>query len=357
MSNEIVKVECRGGIIVEARVENLKRVSKYFEYLLSDRWTRDKNVPLKLREVSSTFLIEQLESLEDDCNPYEFLNLPDPTKEEEEEPPTPSYLESERIEIELNQAIPKSCDTYSHFMIHIDRKLFSTPTITPWWNTKMICINMQAIEIYVTFNEAWIMALTFLPNKIKIYHDRIDMPLFPDFVFLSVAAYDAAPITFTSGFGKYIHITSQKSFFETSLRRNLLQDQQILPLTMPSRSDNSECYFVSGDGLKISDITCYMPKEMYTITPFDEHQFINPFGGTVKTFVVKNVLVDTIEDFRNLFITPPILTFKLAEMQRNRTKLARDGIRISSSTTIVWTLKDLKVYYLAGLMGIRYILD
>lgn len=355
-NNNNIKVECRGGIIVEACIEDLKRVSTYFECLLTDRWPYDKNVPLKLREVSSTFLIEQLEALEDDDhNPYEFLNLSDPTTPTPNVEPTPSILQLGRTEISLNRSFDTPYDIYSQFMIHIDRGLFSTSASQNWWSTSMISLNLRDMQLDITFNEAWVMALKLSPNKIKIYHDRIDLPLFPDFVFLQSAVNHLGTHTgFTTYFRKYIRITSQMSLLEPTIRRDLINHKQITQFTMPSQRDQSNYYFVTGDGLKMSNISCALPKVLYEITPLDEHQFENPFGKTVKTFMVKYTRLYTPQQIRNLFTTDACceLTFENSHSSR-KDKLNKSDVLIPQKVS-VWFLRKLELQYNAGYMRVTF---
>ena len=365
-ANITAKVECRGGVFVEARVSRLKRVSPYFESLFSDRWGTDNNnnKTIKLLEVTAEFLTRQLEKLDDDqhqlteLDQADFLNIKlDDDDDDNLAPPLPMHG---RTNVLFYQELPSSADIFSNFMIHIDRKLIELES--SWrWDQVLITIWAGTTYFDVTFNEAWVMALQMRPEQIKLYSDRIDLPIFPDLVMININKRGGRN-KFYSNYSQYTSVTARPDYANTPLRQKLAYDKQQTPFSVPSKSSTALKFFVSGENLKMEDIKIEANSTwMYEIKPLVTH-LENPFDDTVRTFIVQTRQLDSV-GFLALFpdvgaavstLNIPASTPRELALEKNEQRFYK-GSFSWPTTAIVWSIMDIRLMYAGGVFGPMYI--
>lgn len=362
-----IQVECKGGIILTCNIERLKQVSPYFSSLLSNRWIYGRT--LKLNEVSSLFLIEQLEKLdENNHDPYEFLNIPQPEIQQQQQPlpsappiqPSTDAGQDGRVQLPINRQVPLITDVISHCVIHINRALFLKNYGDYLWAQEILAFIINGRRHPINFNEVWVMANLMAPQEIKFYEDRIDLPIFPDFVHFMGARYQSRcswEIAVSRNVCDFIQVSAHETFLTQTLRNTLCysRQRQIVPWTLPS--DRGLTIYVSGDAAKIEEYCKLFNERYYSIYTMeyiqnDRLQNENPFGTNVRTLAIrKRSVKDSLEKLNGLFKPNTLKDVQLdiatANIEINKDlEMHVDDVKVrDAEPCVVWSLKDKRMVY------------
>lgn len=299
----IIQVICKGGVVVLCDRDRLTKASKYVEALLDGKWKDANKTTIEIREISSSFLIETLEERDNDPreiveDPSDFLMVSEKLEPEEfltAPPLPPQQLGSDRWWVRIQeskrftlastaQMKPLSnnpSDVYTQFMIHIDRKACTDEAM---WDKIAVTLKLPFLEPYtLTFQQIWILANILAPQDIKLYRDRIDLPIFPDLVYFQICVLYGAYITSTYG----SQISALASNLSSDIRNQLCNTVQVVPFTTPLVF--GQIKYISGEGLTVQHIRGVNVDDQNFGLEYvdnDRLQLKNPFGKNVRTLVI-----------------------------------------------------------------------
>lgn len=375
MTDEVdVQVVCKGGVVVNCEKSKLVRVAPYFEALFNERWQNSANkTRIQLPEISSVFLTQKLEELEScEIDPHDFLNIVHPPLELGSEldlaPPLPprvdvdlkfTFEDGKRVLINENGWVLKDCDAHSRLMIHIDRKWKAD-----WKETLLtfkFCGNVRSL----TCNEAWLMANLYAPEDIKIYQDRIDLPIFPDLVLMQVCISTFMHLPFGFTVNNHCQMSAIQHCWHTDLRKELARNFQTTPFTTPS--NHGFTLYVSGENLTRDNFKIGGYNDAIVLTKYvenDRMQLENPFGNAVRTFSIQiqpQYYDNSLCTVTRIFRKQPHLRVHQKKMSTNeelvQQHLQHDYVRSISSAhdIVVRAFTDLEMRYVSGVCGTKYL--
>lgn len=282
-------------------------------------------------------------------------------------PPTANCLsrhQDNRVQLPFGIVYPPTADVISHFVVHIDRALLQKQ-LPELWKTKMLTFSFDNSLQPITFNEVWVMANLMAPQEIKFYEDRIDLPLFPDFVHLADASrrsrFEILLFSDINDLADMIHISAQQTFLTQFMGQYLVGTRQVVPWTLPS--DRGTTLYVSDENVKLEEYRVFLePFRAFFDIKYIQNERLqneNPFGTNVRTLAIqKRDWAEEEKKVQNLFQPNKcsIQFTRTKQVQSASVELDKYEIpKPDNATCTIWSLKDKEMHYFSSRCGTTFV--